>query len=333
MPDGNRARFCLYGSVLGVGGTAANIAHLARYLGADLADGAQGDPEFDLRIVYQDCDPVPGAALLLAAGPLPEAPEARLYGAAAETLLIIPGQLSARFDVARRRGLIGIVAGAEVLIGGMAGLAAIEAAASLSGQALVHAAALTLPGQDRAILLAAPSGAGKTTAALALALSGFGLLTDDAAMLRPADDGMTVWGLQRAVKVHRHTVAMLPGLAAITGPHWDAAGEQPLSLTRLAALALVQPQRPVPVAAIVHVGPRTGDASHTLRRMPRAEMLLTLAADNVGRGPRGMPESDHRRWQVLAGAVAETATFALGVGSDLATLGEVVSGTLRDVQA
>jgi hypothetical protein len=46
-----------------------------------------------------------------------------------------------------------------------------------------------------------------------------------------------------------------------------------------------------------------------------------------------MPESDHRRWQVLAGAVAETATFALGVGSDLATLGEVVSGTLRDVQA
>src|SRR5690606_27351699 len=108
---------------------------------------------------------------------------------------------------------------------------ALYAMLHVTGQMLVHAAALRLPDADAALVLFAPSGAGKTTTSLALALQGFGLLTDDATVLSGGDRSTAacVWGLPRPPKVHRNTAELLPALGKLLGPKWNADGEQALS--------------------------------------------------------------------------------------------------------
>ena len=308
----------LHGAALRVVGAAEHARRLDPNLAPLRGPVPDGAPVFTLTIAAQDADPDPHGALCLAESPLPEGPEARLFATADGLLLIVPGRLSLRLG--RGKGVIGVTPAGETLIGGTPGIVAIEAAAGHAGQALVHAAALTLPGRDDALLLAAPSGAGKTTAALALALGGFGLLTDDAAMLRPTPEGMTVWGLPRALKVHRATVGLLPALAPLLGEAWDSAGEQPLSLARLGALAVLPQLSPVPVRVAVFIGPRRSATCHEVRPLTSAEMLLRLAADNLGRGPGGLPDVERRRWAVLSAMVAGARCFELRAGTDLNAL-------------
>lgn len=308
----------LHGAALRVVAAPEHAQRLDPYLAPLRGPVPAGAPVFTLTIAAQDADPDPQGALPLAEGPLPEGPEARLFSTADGLLLLVPGRLSLR--VSGQAAHIGVVPGGESLIGGTPGIVAIEAAASLAGQALVHAAALTLPGRDSALLLAAPSGAGKTTSALALALGGFGLLTDDAAMLRPTPAGVTVWGLPRGLKVHRATLGLLPALAPLLGDVWDAAGEQPLPRARLAGLVPLPEASPVPVGAVVFVGSRRSAPGHELRPLPRAEVLLRLAADNLGRGPAGLPATERRRWAVLSAAVAGARCVELRAGTDLDAL-------------
>jgi hypothetical protein len=308
----------LHGAAIRVHGPPEHVRRLDRQLAPLRAPAVPGAPVFTLTIAPQEADPDPAGALPLAEGPLPEGPAARLFAAADGLLLVVPGRLSLR--IAGTEGRMAVAPGGESLVGGSPGIVAIEAAAGLAGQALVHAAALTLPGRDEALLLAAPSGAGKTTAALALALGGFGLLSDDAAMLRPTPAGMTVWGLPRALKVHRATLRLLPALAPLLGEAWDAAGEQALPRERLAGLVPLPQPQPVPLGAVVVVGPRRGAPGHEVRPLPRAEALLRLAPDNLGRGPAGLPETDRRRWAALSSAVASARCLELRAGTDLDAL-------------
>jgi hypothetical protein len=316
----------LHGAALRVYGTAEHVRRLDPHLAPLRAPPAAGAPVFRLTVAAQQADPDPAGALLLAEGRLPEGPDARLFAARDGLLLVVPGRLSLR--IAGAEGRMAVAPGGESLVGGSPGVIAIEAAAGLSGQALVHAAALTLPGRDEALLLAAPSGSGKTTAALALALGGFGLLSDDAAMLRPSPEGMTVWGLPRALKVHRATLGLLPALAPLLGEAWDAAGEQALPRRRLAGLLPLPEAVPAPLGAVLLVGPRRGAPGHELRPLPRAEALLRLAADNLGRGPAGLPETDRRRWAALSSAVAGARCLELRAGTDLDALPPAVLGGL-----
>ena len=87
-----------------------------------------------------------------------------------------------------------------------------------AGQDVVHAASLSA--DDRAVLLAGPSGAGKTTTALALARSGMRLMADDASFvgrdgLAASSKTLAVWGLPRPCRVHKKTLAMMPWLDGI----------------------------------------------------------------------------------------------------------------------
>ena len=308
----------LHGAALRVLCTPEHARRLDPHLAPLRGPVPDGAPVFTRTIVTQDEDPDPHGALPLAEGPLPEAPEARLFATADGLLLIAPGRLSLRLG--HGEGIIGVIPGGEPLIGGTSGIVAIEAAAGLAGQALAHAAALTLPGRDDALLLAAPSGAGKTTAALALALGGFGLLTDDVAVLRPTPEGMTVWGLPRGFKVRRATLGLLPALAPALGGACDAAGEQALPRARLAEIVPLPAPSPHAVVAVVFLGPRCGAPGHDLRPLARAEVLLRLAAGNLGRGPAGLPETQRRRWAALSQAVAAARCFELRAGTNLDAL-------------
>lgn len=318
------AWFGLFGASLRLIGSPGVHAGMAPHLAGLSVPGPRDGPVFTLTSHARHDVPAPADALLLADGPLPEGLPARLYQAAEGLLLVVPGRLSLHIAASGTGGSIGVAPGQEATLAGSPGILAVDAAAGLSGQALVHAAALSLPGEDAAVLLCAPSGAGKTSAALALALSGFGLLTDDSAMLSPGPGRPRVWGLPRAVKLHRATLALLPALAAVARDRWNAEDEQAVPRGRLATLLPLPSPRPMPLVAILSVGPRRGRPGHVVERLPRAELLLRLAADNLGRGPAGLPAAERRRWHALSSAVAAVPAFELRAGTDLASLAEAL---------
>lgn len=211
-------------------------------------------------------------------------------------------------------------------------ISVLDAALAEGGQYLVHGAALVIPGKHpRALLLLAPSGRGKTTTALALALSGFALMTDDAIIVRPAsaadDDGpCRAWGLPRSLKVHEVTARLLPRVVPLLGDSWDENGEQVLTMQSLASLAAVVPATSVDVGAVAVLGQRTGQ-SHQVARLPKPFALQLLAEDNVFRTGVGVPEEQMARFAALSSLVRQTPTYEIRIGHDLATLANaVVSG-------
>ena len=80
-------------------------------------------------------------------------------------------------------------------------------------QFLVHVAGVCVS-SDRVVLMFGDSGAGKTTAALALAQTTMPLMCDDACFLCVPTDGVPyAWPLPRDANVHENTVRLLPYLA------------------------------------------------------------------------------------------------------------------------
>jgi hypothetical protein len=272
--------------------------------------GPAGTPPADSECVHQ--------------GALAEGGEIGIFRHADDRWYILSGGISLQVAGAGAVLRLMVRPGAEALIGGTAGMVAIEAALAATGQALIHAAALCLPRVDRAILLVAASGAGKTTTSLALALAGFGFLTDDAAVLSPPPPAPcrahSAWGLPRHLKVHRNTLVLLPRLATLLTGRWNAEGEQVLTRQALASVARVLPPQPRALAAILLLGKRAAER-HTINEAAKADLLVSFAQDNVFTGARGVMPHELRRFEAFAAAVADTPVFELRVGTGLDTLG------------
>ena len=113
---------------------------------------------------------------------------------------------------------------------------------------------------------------------------------------------------------------MLPVIGALLGDAWDSEGEQALHRSALKAAFDLPPPRPVGVAAMIVVGPRV-TGRHIVRPLPKADVLVKLADNNIRRAVHGVPGDELARYQSLARAVAAAPVFELNVGSDLATLG------------
>jgi hypothetical protein len=205
----------------------------------------------------------------------------------------------------------------------------VEAALARNDQYLVHGACLVENKSGRATLICAPSGAGKTTTAMALAHDGFALATDDATVVAPAGEGPLVWGFPRALKVHRKTAELLPWLGGLPG-EWNPNGEQGVPLSRMTGkLCLLTPPRRVNLGAVLLLGPRSR-ADHVLRKIPKAEMLLNVAQDNVSWRPGGMTVKAQARFKAIAEIISRVPAFVLSVGPDLDRLAGVVSEALSE---
>lgn len=245
--------------------------------------------------------------------------------------LMVPGKIALDITADRTGARMSVRRGSEALIGGSAGLYLIATVLATSGQQLLHAAAVRLPGTQNAILLFAPSGAGKTTAVLALALDGYGLLTDDASVLATGGavsrDPHRIWGLPRSLKVHQRTAEMLPPIGALLSNRWNSEGEQALTRNALGAVADICAPKPLALVAIWVLGPRA-PGSHAIRPIKRSDALARVAADNVFRAPRGMLPDDLRRFQSLSRIVADVPVWELSVGPELSTLGQAVASAL-----
>jgi hypothetical protein len=236
---------------------------------------------------------------------------------------LMPDRVSFVLDASGDAGCLTVQNGEEARLNGTAFFHALDAALVAGGQTLIHAAAATLPDRRSAILIFAPSGTGKTTVSLALLHAGYGVYSDDTAVIRRDDGQHQVWGVPRAFKVHRQTARLFPWLGEHLTDSWDAHGEQLLSMDSAGKLGRIEAAQPREVAAVIRLNERSA-GEHVLRRLPKNEALVSLSADNLRTGAGGMPQFMQSRFGVLTALIQEAATFELTTGDDMERLGAFV---------
>lgn len=198
---------------------------------------------------------------------------------------------------------------------------AIEFALDIEDQQVVHAAGLSLPGQDGMILVSAPSGTGKTTSALALARSGLSLAADDVMVLRRAGSRILAWGLPRALHIHRETAGLLPWLTLPT--QWNDDGEQAVPRSALRQVLALE-DRELPVSRLFLL--RRGEGL-AIEPMTKADALSALMADNVRGSTAGITPLQQRRLEMLADLVRTVPSYCMTVPHGLSGM-ESVAGRL-----
>jgi hypothetical protein len=194
----------------------------------------------------------------------------------------------------------------------------LDASLKAAGKNLFHSASLMVPDGSGAIAICAPSGFGKTTTSLALARGGFGLITDDASVVEPQTDRLAIWGLPRKLKVHRRTAAMMPWID-VTPDGWNDEDEQAVSLDSLRDRLTIAEPAPVPLKAVVLLGPRS-DGEHRLTRLSKAEALIRIAQDNVSNSTTGVKAWNRRHFDSFAAMLRTAPVFELNAGPAVDTL-------------
>lgn len=325
--QGLEACYDLEATVLGVRADRADLLEGLDYFLAERRMPVPDAPTFLLDITVGAPGNVPDGAEILYHGPLHDEGNCVFARTADSYWLVFPGTASLRIRPgARTAEIVATADGLRHTHGSMIALA-LEFVLDADGQQVVHCAGLSFPGSDRVLLLCAPSGTGKTTTALALARAGFALAADDAMVLRKPGDEIRAWGLPRAVKIHQHTVEMLPWLNAVTGPGWDAAGEQALARATLKPLFQTD-DRTLRVTDILLLRRGTGPDT-MIRPFEKAEMLAALAADNLRNSAAGPTSLQMRRYAMLANVVNFASTQELTISPGMVSLPGVIR-TLLD---
>ena len=271
----------------------------------------------------------PPEAVLMHEGPLAQGIDVptRMYVAPDREWLFAEPHGSVAIDWKTNRAVIRLIDGGQSLVQSSLGLYALEAAIAPSDQLILHGAGLKLPSRDAAVLIFAPSGYGKTTASLAVALEGFALLTDDVVVLKSLNGHLSTWGLPRSMKVHWRTLELLPALGPVLGDKWDSNGEQELTRENFARIGPVAPPVDYAIEAVLLVGERT-DGPHKIVPMPKTEALILLANDNLGRSKIGVPPRHVRKMEALAKLLNQVPAAQLHVGRPLGSLAEAIGDYL-----
>ena len=259
-------------------------------------------------------------------GRQPDGLEGEVFELGETLVLRVEDAVEIAIDYAEGIAMVRAKPGAGQALQGSAAMQLVDAALSHFGRVLVHAAALVHHNTGKAVLLSVKSGGGKTTTSLALARSGFDLITDDAAVIGEAEGGFRVWGLSRPLKVHRNTARLLPWIGPLP-ELWDENGEQPIGLGDVSDRIGVAGREPAPLSAVVEIGPRSEGASRLLP-LAKPQALIALAHENVGGRPLGLTARARRRFDALGRMVAASETFELRVGSDLEELPRTISAAM-----
>jgi hypothetical protein len=148
------------------------------------------------------------------------------------------------------------------------------------GLSMLHATSLARGG--RVLLLIAPHGTGKSTAALRLALAGYPLMSDSQVYLSIGPAGLSLTGFPVGrVKLRRDMLPDFPQLRALLAPE-EVRGETKFTLDlRRVDPALVRAEAIVPERVELCLLTRTPAPATTLRPATRAEVLDTLMLNSL----------------------------------------------------
>ena len=313
--------FDLQGASLAVSATDATL--ITTFGGVLDQPGLEQPPApvcFELALEIGKPEEPRAGAVLLHQGPVLDEGEAIALDDGGEIVQMFPGKASLRLS-GNRASLI--VAPDEVRrIHMNLGMLALEAATRASGQLPLHAAGLTLPDGD-VVMVIGRSGAGKTTAALALCGAGLGLCSDDLMFVRTSEETVSGWGLPRSMKVHRHTVSMLPWSGPLLTGNWSDEDERPLPLANLRQAARVEDCTPRRIAAI-YLLQRSTEAASAVVPVAQVEVFAAAAGDNLRTSNVGITASHAARFAALAELFRRVPSFGLVAGANPADLGETV---------
>jgi hypothetical protein len=183
----------------------------------------------------------------------------------------------------------------------------------------VHASAACRDGS--AVLFAAKSGSGKSTAALALLLAGWRLLGDDLLFLREDGSELQALAFPDEIDASPRTIARLPELGPLE--RWPTLSgypkrQLPPQQLRPGAVALEATTRLVLVPHVVDA------PGHALEPLSPDELLLELLPNVL----LTEPSLAQRQLDLLARLSSTVPAFRLAFGGDLSRLGETVEDAL-----
>jgi hypothetical protein len=191
------------------------------------------------------------------------------------------------------------------------------------GHCFVHAACLASPGYDRpsgGILIVAPSHTGKTTTALALAKSGWRLLTDDMSYVRPARFGMGVWGFPRACHIRPGTLKVAPWLHELCLGTPDYENVRSLPIELLGSNGWVNAPWLLPELIVIlepHNTQRT-----VIEPIDCTQSLCLVSSESVNALAGVCDQDAPKEFQTLAELVQSAPSCRLSVGPDLNSVGD-----------
>ena len=194
-----------------------------------------------------------------------------------------------------------------------------------AGHHVVHAATLIVKAgrRRRAVIISGPSGAGKTTTALALAARGLEYLTDNVSFVSAprGRSGLRVWGLPNRLKILSQTLSLLPWVERLPRHPGRTAGEYSLDCRAIAPEAARHTAAP---GAVCFLDARN-DHEHRVEPMDKVSALSRLVRENVrayeteATGPAG------RAFAAMAALVRQTPAYRLSLCPRLETLYDVIA--------
>jgi hypothetical protein len=291
-----------------------------------LDDGGPSDLVFEVRSVRPGDDP-PIARPDEPLRPVYDPPAGEVLYAPREDLLYIdyPGRARVLCDPTAGRTAVSLLAEelAELWLASHP-LFTLPLVEMLKRRGLysVHAAGLALDG--KAILLAGPTGAGKSTLTVALAGAGFEVLGDDIVFASESDGGLRLLAFPDELDVTEETIRLFPELDFLLEhpprPGWSKrqlrAAELPSAGLRLEA---------EPAAVVVLARRRHADES-VLEPVARTEALLELVP-NVLLTDR---DSSQRHLDALDTLVRASRCYRLEAGGDFDALARLVKDAVVD---
>ena len=304
------------------------LPNFGALLGGPMASRHANLPDYRIDIAIGQPESIPDHAGLVDKQIVPGEGMAAMAANDGKTWFVFDREISLVLEHSRRQARIVVHPGCEFRVAGSAIMLAMEDAIDSTGQFILHAALLRLPDRESNVMLYAPSGTGKTTSTLSLLPQGYGFCSDDASVLKIMDGMVTGWGFPRFLKVHCHTLSMLPWLAPLMTDRWDAAGEQILERDVLNEKYPVVDRDARQIHCLFSLM-RTDDAHCSIEAISPMEAALELTADNVRVGRLGLLPVQERRFDQLLQMVSLVPAFRLYVGNRCVNLGAEIHAAIQ----
>lgn len=238
------------------------------------------------------------------------------------------GLASTFIDIPSRRAKITVREGKEWYIAGGPLLSVLSEFLRAVGHHIVHAASIVCikNGENQGILIAGGGGKGKTTTALALHGAGMKLLADDITFVtNDSENGLVIWGLQKACKVHHKTLEMLTWLQDL--PQRPAIRADEVFVDVSEPFGCTHPIQVEP-KIIIFLDDRNMK-EHRINALNKVDAIKNLAGENVRAFDSNARGAIGETFRVFGLLVGQCDCYLLSAGPNVTSLHKIFTGLLR----